>query len=90
MPDRADGTATAVGRSIKLNSLRIGARVAPVVGARVARVRAAQRRVGRSQRRVGGAEHLQHGLPICYRCFCEVHWLHPVIVDGVHVRAALN
>ena len=60
MPERADG---AVGRSTKLNSLRIGARVAPVIGARNA-VRTAQCRVGGPQRRVRGAEHLQHGLPV--------------------------
>ena len=83
MPERADGAA---GRSTKLNSLLICARVAPVVGARNA-IRTAQRHVGGPQRRVRGAEHLQHGLPICYRCFCEVHGLHTVVVNGVDLCA---
>ena len=88
MPDRADGAAAAVDRSTKLNSLLICARVAPVVGARVARVRTAQCRVGSSQRRVGGAEHLQHGLPVRHRRHRQVDGLHTVVVDGVDVRAA--
>ena len=69
--------------------LRIGARAAPVVGARVARIRTAQRRVGSSQRRVGGAQHLQHGLPVRHRRHRQVDGLHAVVVDGVHVRAAV-
>ena len=64
--------------------------LARVVGARVARVRTAQRRVGSSQRRVGGAQHLQHGLPVRHRRHRQVDGLHAVVVDGVDVRAAVH
>ena len=80
----ADGAA---GRSISLDFLRIGARVAPVVGARVARVRTAHRHVGSPQRRIGGAQHLQHSFPIRHRRHRQVDGLHAVVVDGVDVRA---
>ena len=85
MLDRADGAA---GRSISLDFLRIGTRVAPVVGARNA-VRTAQRLVGGPQRRVRGAQYLQHGLPIRHRRHRQVNGLHAVVVDGVDVRAAI-
>ena len=87
MPDRADG---AGGRSTKLNSLLICARVAPVVGAGAASARTAQRRVGGPQRRVGGAQHLQHRFPIRHRRHRQVDGLIAVVVDGVDVRAAVH